>query len=963
MRWLLIILLIPAFLFASVTVSIPDTSMEQGLEYCLPVYIHSVQADSQIFSIELSLDWNVDIFRFLDISVSGTRLELWGNPVFSSTDSCLTIWASGAQSITESGIMFFLRFKVEDQSPVDTTSISISKFYVNEGFPRTKITEPSILILPWDIIPPSQITDLAFGEVGPDFVKLKWTVPGDDYVVGTAVEYDVRYSTHLINDANWESCTEALSTPVPKIAGQLEEYIITGLNSSIHYYFGIKTIDDRDNISSISNIVDTVTVDVIPPSLKIVYPEPESIIAAGTLDTVRWISSDLSGIRNCVVYFRFYETDDFALIDSVLGTADSLYALQWAVPNIVSAMCQVEIVVEDSVGLVCVDTVGFFSIVDNTPPEIAILAPTAGFTVPENHLLTVRWLATDNIQMDSVSIYYARIPTESYLKIGEVPADSSQFTFNIPSGISNHATIRLIVEDIYNNQSEAISAEFRVIDITPPEVALITTFTGQHFETFQSVNITWTATDNAGVQFIDIDYSVNGGTNWTPIAANESNDGSYDWLIPDEQSENCKIRVIATDGVGLSDTSISEGAFTIVRIYPKLAAFPSILSPLDTLVLEFTQAMDSAGFSNGCVLHSRTLGDLIYHYRFYDNLRKAKLYLTESFTSRDTLSVLLTANSTTNIYGYGIDGNANGVFDGSPTDNLTLTIPVEIAGDFNNDDVVNFDDFAPFVLAWQGRDYGKELSPNRGEVPKITISPNQKYDIYDLTTFASLWNWTVGLSKALPRLADFPEVDFSVTQEGNSVTVKPNGSNVIAYQYIVEYNPKVVAVKSADNRLARITETQMRMVDAFPDSGRLLISEGYFSASVLPEMHLKLSPKGRNSYEITIAYQTVLTDCTRVMGKRTIRLQPIPTKFALQQNYPNPFNPTTTIPYQLPEKEYVRISIYNLNGQLVETIVSKEQPAGYYSVVWNSSKVSSGIYIYRIDAGSFHDVKKCVILK
>lgn len=88
-----------------------------------------------------------------------------------------------------------------------------------------------------------------------------------------------------------------------------------------------------------------------------------------------------------------------------------------------------------------------------------------------------------------------------------------------------------------------------------------------------------------------------------------------------------------------------------------------------------------------------------------------------------------------------------------------------------------------------------------------------------------------------------------------------------------------------------------------------------------------------------------------------------PSVFYLSQNYPNPFNSTTTIAYQLSEKALVRLAVYNVKGQLVETIVSQEQPVGYYNTIWSANKVPTGLYIYRIDAGSYHDVRKCIILK
>ncbi len=89
----------------------------------------------------------------------------------------------------------------------------------------------------------------------------------------------------------------------------------------------------------------------------------------------------------------------------------------------------------------------------------------------------------------------------------------------------------------------------------------------------------------------------------------------------------------------------------------------------------------------------------------------------------------------------------------------------------------------------------------------------------------------------------------------------------------------------------------------------------------------------------------------------------IPTQFGLSQNYPNPFNPLTTISFQLPRSVFINLSIYNLAGQLVKTLVNEHKNAGYHSVVWDASSVSSGIYLYRIEAGEFSKVRKCLVVK
>ncbi len=89
----------------------------------------------------------------------------------------------------------------------------------------------------------------------------------------------------------------------------------------------------------------------------------------------------------------------------------------------------------------------------------------------------------------------------------------------------------------------------------------------------------------------------------------------------------------------------------------------------------------------------------------------------------------------------------------------------------------------------------------------------------------------------------------------------------------------------------------------------------------------------------------------------------LPTQYALSQNYPNPFNPTTTIRYSLPSRSQVRLDVYNTLGQLIRTLVSSEQNAGMHEVVFSGNGLASGVYFYKLTAGSFMKVDKMLMLK
>ncbi len=110
-------------------------------------------------------------------------------------------------------------------------------------------------------------------------------------------------------------------------------------------------------------------------------------------------------------------------------------------------------------------------------------------------------------------------------------------------------------------------------------------------------------------------------------------------------------------------------------------------------------------------------------------------------------------------------------------------------------------------------------------------------------------------------------------------------------------------------------------------------------------------------------YRLTITGVTEGQVTETL-----PTAFRLAQNYPNPFNPSTMISYELPVEADVKLVIYDILGREVARLVDQIQQAGRYRVTWNGTNrlgvsVSSGVYLYRLRAGDFVEVKKIILSK
>jgi len=115
----------------------------------------------------------------------------------------------------------------------------------------------------------------------------------------------------------------------------------------------------------------------------------------------------------------------------------------------------------------------------------------------------------------------------------------------------------------------------------------------------------------------------------------------------------------------------------------------------------------------------------------------------------------------------------------------------------------------------------------------------------------------------------------------------------------------------------------------------------------------------RNSVEYYAAIANVIYSSVTSVAADNLA----PGQFNLMQNYPNPFNPSTTINYSLAKPGIVKLSVYDITGSKIATIVNENKPAGNYSVKFNGGNLASGIYLYRLESGGYNASRKFILMK
>ena len=312
--------------------------------------------------------------------------------------------------------------------------------------------------------------------------------------------------------------------------------------------------------------------------------------------------------------------------------------------------------------------------------------------------------------------------------------------------------------------------------------------------------------------------------------------------------------------------------------------------------------------------------------------RSLTVYLTKNSQFNDLRTACL--NSAKDLFGEG-SAEYNAVTDGFNEVGLEGTSLTEIAYDDNNPDLNIYEQEGNWALAVRF-------------TPPVTGAKINKVKVYisgDKGTgdgSASLAIYDGDGNNGLPGSIILNPYHFTPQQPGwieFQITGSPDINNdfYVAVIYDGTNTPLIGADLPGNNRTYEYN----------PDT-----QQWYNLSQLFPEA------------DYTLFMRAVMTTTTAVAEIDS----KVPQEFHISYNYPNPFNPSTSIRYALPEAEHVKVTIYDINGREVTQLVDNYQSAGTYVVTWNGknnsgSQVSSGIYMYRIQAGNFIETRKMTLLK
>ena len=211
---------------------------------------------------------------------------------------------------------------------------------------------------------------------------------------------------------------------------------------------------------------------------------------------------------------------------------------------------------------------------------------------------------------------------------------------------------------------------------------------------------------------------------------------------------------------------------------------------------------------------------------------------------------------------------------------------------------------------------------------------------------------SLGLGSVLPDLYDYNQSINQAFYLINDININNKSAN--EGDILLAYNNDILVGVSYYNN-----ETTTLAVMGRDISSQ---TEGFLEQGDRPTLRLYQEQTGNilNLESDLEGFSNLLVSKVEIINGNT---DLIPLEYTLNPAYPNPFNPSTNISYLLPEDKHVNVSIYDLDGRKVETLVQSKMPAGNYTIKWNATDLASGVYFVKLDAGEFTQTQKLMFVK
>ncbi len=513
------------------------------------------------------------------------------------------------------------------------------------------------------------------------------------------------------------------------------------------------------------------------------------------------------------------------------------------------------------------------------------------------------------------------IKSDSYLNPTKLAVSDAVVNGNsLVIDVKDQADYSCFVLVVYNNRiamsdasRDTSSIQYSLsVQNNSPTLALISPVGGENWYSGFTKNITWSS---VSVDNVKLEYSTDNGSSWNVISASTpASAGSFAWTIPAVSSAQCLVKI--SDVAGNAIAAVSLAAFTI-------APAPDIVITApdggETWVVGSTQ--------NITWVSKNTVANVVLDYTTdggssWNNIVSSisGYAATYAWTVPNTISanckvrVSDAANSAT----YSVSAKAFTIAEASV---IALT-----------------EDFSKLTTGTMASPSGTDVGTTLDTYTAVTGWTGVK--VYSAGGVAKL-----GSSSGLGYIVT-PALDLS----------KNSGKGTIKFD-VQTWNTDAKAIQVF---LAADGTTFTQLGADIPTTSTMTTQTIAFTGGTSTSK-IKIAAKAASSNRFFLDNIVVTSGGTTAV--EPVAAKNIPSDFSLSQNYPNPFNPTTKIQFAVSKADHITLQVYNIQGEMVASLVNEYMPVGTYSAVFDASQLPSGMYCYRLATSSTSIAKKMLLLK